>query len=393
MTPLNVFVLGAGASYVHGAPLTDEIVPLALTQLPDSDNPRLGVLRDFLERAFHFDTAAFPLVEEKPGDDPHWRNCPGLVDLLSVVDMALDRRENLVEGFNQDRLRELRQSLEFAIFKSLEWTLSWQNPTGRRSNATKRLVEMMHPQDSIIISFNYDVVADIALAKRADASFDFSRADVEVLSEPDELKIDYKVKFANLPGIPESDKRFELLKLHGSFNWVMSALTGNLYFGGLQKAVGTVMDYQASLSGQQKRAATRVGDMFGFFDQRSMTPDPDAEIAALEPVLITPTHLKDLRNHHLSLIWRAAEEALRRAQRITFIGYSLPGDDLHIKYLFKHALETRYLNEAPAIVVVDYHNQQREPEGSLVEANYRRFFGDIEFHPHGFDAYMDEIGG
>lgn len=392
MEPLNVFVLGAGASYVHGAPLTDEIVPLALTRLPDSGDTRLDTLREFLVRAFHFNPT-LALNEESPGTDPHWRNCPGLVDLLSIVDMALDRRENLVQGFDRDRLRELRQSLEFAIFKSLEWALSHGNPTGRRSNATKRLVGTLHPQESVIISFNYDVVVDIALAKRADEAFDFSRADVEVLGESERLDIDYKVSFANLPPDPGSAERFLLLKLHGSFNWVMSALTGNLYFGGLQKAVGAVMDYQASLGHQQQRAAERVGDMFGFFDQRSTTPDPEAEIAALEPVLITPTHLKDLRNHHLSLIWRAAEEALRRAHRITFIGYSLPGDDLHIKYLFKHALETRYLNEAPKIVVVDYHNQQREPQGSQVEANYRRFFGDIEFHSHGFDAYIDQLGG
>ena len=109
-------------------------------------------------------------------------------------------------------------------------------------------------------------------------------------------------------------------------------------------------------------------------------------------MLITPTHLKDLRNHHLSLLWRNAEEALRRARRITFIGYSLPGDDLHIKYLFKHALETTYLEDRPKIIVIDYHNDAREPQGSSVESNYRRFFGDIEFHAQGFDEYVNHVG-
>ena len=392
MQPQNVFVLGASASYVHGAPLTDEIVPLTLTRLPDSNDTRLDILREFLECAFHFDPS-LPLNASSPGNDPHWCNCPGLVDLLSVVDMAIDRRENLVKGFDQNRLRTLRQSLEFAIFRSLEWALSYQNPTGRRSNATKRLVARMQPQNSAIISFNYDVVVDIALAKRADTFFDFSRADVEVLGEGAQLDIDYAVDFTNLPPESTSTGRFQLLKLHGSFNWVMSALSGNLYFGGLQKSVGAIMDYQASLGHQQQLAAERVADIFGFFDQRSNMPDPEAEIAALEPVLITPTHLKDLRNYHLSTIWRIAEEALRRASRITFIGYSLPGDDLHIKYLFKRAIETRYMDEPPVIVVVDYHNQLREPEGSQVEANYRRFFGKIEFHPDGFDAYMDAFDG
>jgi len=390
MEPLDVFVLGAGASYVHGAPLTDEIVPLTLARMPDSNNPKLAILREFLQSAFHFDPT-MPLTAESPGNDPHWRNCPGLVDLLSVVDMALDRRENLVKEFDQNSLRELRQSLELAIFKCLEWTLSYRNPTGRRSSATKRLVATLHPQNSVIISFNYDVVIDIALARRTDPSFDFSRADVELLGQSGQLDIDYAVNFTNMPFVQPSDESFRLLKLHGSFNWVMSALSGNLYFGGLQKAVGPIMDYRGSLGDQQRHAAERVGDMFGFFDQRSIVPDPEAEIAALEPVLVTPTHLKDLRNYHLSVIWRAAEESLRRARRITFIGYSMPGDDLHIKYLFKRALETRYLNEPPEIVVVDRHNPQREPEGSQVEANYRRFFGHIEFHPDGFDDYINQL--
>ena len=51
MEPLNVYVLGAGASYVHGAPLTDEIVPLALTKLPESGDARLDPLREFLDQA------------------------------------------------------------------------------------------------------------------------------------------------------------------------------------------------------------------------------------------------------------------------------------------------------------------------------------------------------
>jgi len=387
--PQDIYVLGAGASYVHGAPLTDEIVPLALNRL-HGDDERLHPLREFLDRAFHFDPG-LPLTDDSPGNDPHWRNCPGLVDLLSVVDMALDRRENLVQGFDQDRLRAVRQSLEFAIFRSLEWALSSGNPTGRRSSATKRLIQTLDPQESVIISFNYDVIIDIALAKHADQYFDFDRADVEVLSEPEQLDIDYGLRFSNLPPDPVGIDRFKLLKLHGSFNWVMSALTGNLYYGGLQKSVGAVMSYQTSLGDQQRHAAERVSDLFGFFYQRADT-GTDAEIASLEPVLITPTHLKDLRNHHLSILWRNAEEALRRARRITFIGYSLPGDDLHIKYLFKHALETTYMDQRPEIVVVDFHNMNREPEGSSVEANYRRFFGDIEFHPDGFDAYVDHIG-
>jgi hypothetical protein len=56
----------------------------------------------------------------------------------------------------------------------------------------------MQPQNSAIISFNYDVVVDIALAKRADTFFDFRRANLEVLAEGTPLDIDYAVNFTNL---------------------------------------------------------------------------------------------------------------------------------------------------------------------------------------------------
>lgn len=391
MQPLDIYVLGAGASYVHGAPLTDEIVPLALTELPDSKDSRLQPLRHFLKQAFHFDPSR-RLTATSPGQDSHWCNCPGLVDLLSVVDMALDRRENLLQGFDQDGLRRVRQSIEFAIFKVLEWALSYRNPTRRRSDATKRLVRQLNPQESAIISFNYDVIIDIALSKHADAHFTFQRADVEMLSQSAVPNIDYGVTFANLPSGGENGARFKLLKLHGSFNWVASALTGNLYFGGLQKSVGAVMDYQRAMEKNQKLTARRVENLRMFFNRRAGASHSDAELASLEPILVTPTHLKDLRRYHLSHLWREAEEVLRRAKSITFIGYSLPGDDLHIKYLFKHALETRSLPKPPKITVVDYHKKTRNSPRSQVEANYRRFFGDIDFFSEGFDEFVKQQG-
>ena len=35
----DVYVLGAGASYVHGAPLTDQLLPYALSRAPHATGP------------------------------------------------------------------------------------------------------------------------------------------------------------------------------------------------------------------------------------------------------------------------------------------------------------------------------------------------------------------
>ena len=109
-----------------------------------------------------------------------------------------------------------------------------------------------------------------------------------------------------------------------------------------------------------------------------------------EPILITPTHHKNLRNVYIGMLWRRAEEVLREFKEITFIGYSLPGDDLHIKYLFKRALSTRK-SEGPPINVVDY---AADPEDSQVRRNYEGFFGkSIRYFHEGFESYVDrELG-
>jgi len=60
----------------------------------------------------------------------------------------------------------------------------------------------------------------------------------------------------------------------------------------------------------------------------------------LRPILITPTYRKDYRNPHLARIWYDAERALQRANRVIFVGYSLPDDDVEVIYLLKRGLGT-----------------------------------------------------
>jgi SIR2-like domain len=369
--PRDVYVLGAGASYVHGAPLTDGLLPYAFTRSPNRNDMRLSLLRDFLREVFHF-------TVPRNARGSAWQHVPSLVDVLSVVDVALDRKESLARGFDFERLRRVRSALEFAIFEALEDSLRWRSPGQRvrRSRATKELVERLSPEQAAVISFNYDVIIDIALAMRGRA-FDFKRADVETLSGGDHRTIDYGVEFANVEPVA-AGQRFQLLKLHGSFNWLRSRVTGNLYFGGMQKAVGILFRTPA-----QRQAA----QLSNLFRQKTIPGRVPEVIDDLEPVLVTPTHLKDLRNSHLARIWRRAEECLRGAERITFIGYSLPGDDLHVKYLFKRAMETRPPGTfPPTIVVVDKGN----PRTSQVRANYERFFGKhcVRYHGEGFDAWV-----
>jgi hypothetical protein len=125
-----VYVLGASASYVHGAPLTDELLPYAFTTSNNRRDARLNLLRDFLNDVFHF---AVPRTARDSG----WRRVPSLVDVLSVVDVALDRKENLASRFDFERLRRVRSALEFAIFDALEDSLRWRTPRQGRNGGER----------------------------------------------------------------------------------------------------------------------------------------------------------------------------------------------------------------------------------------------------------------
>lgn len=356
---LDVYLLGAGASYVHGAPLTNQILPYALTHFP-ANSGRLQTVRTFLRDVFAFD----------PGPGVGEESYPSLVDVLSIVDMALDRREDLARGYDSERLRQVRRALDYAIFKALEHSLGPATASERpRSDATHRLVTKMNRASSVIISLNYDVIIDVALTQRYNNqdAMPFDAADVERLSEVQQIGIDYGLDFANIVGRPVGDQPYRLLKLHGSFNWLWSRVTGNVYFGGFNKSIGRVLD---------------LNDYYEHDEPHFDEPAQD-----LEPILITPTHLKDLRNVHLGMLWRKAEEALRQARRVTFIGYSLPPDDLHIKFLLKRAFETRR-HQRPRLIVVDLAEGQNRTQ---TQENYERFFGsDVRYYRRGFERFVTD---
>lgn len=360
MKKLDVYVLGAGASYVHGAPLLDEILHQAFRIRGPEAKQRLRIVADFLKDVFH----CGPKVQGART----W--FPSLVDALSVVDMALDRKENLARRYDEPRLRQVRTGLEYAIFRVLEHSLS-DGARARRSQATRDLVRRLDPRQSVVLSFNYDVIVDIALATRHLKEFSFRRGDVRSLARGNLDAIDYGVDFANVNPPSPSTNAFRLFKLHGSFNWLHSRRTGNLYFGGMEKAVGQIV--------RRDPEGMRAGDLRGVYRGETARD--------LQPVMITPTHLKDLRNVHVAGVWRRAEEAVRAAGRITFIGYSLPGDDLHVKYLFKRAIETRN-GRPPHIVAVDL---ARGTKTTPVEESYQRFFGkNVEYYRKGFEQFVKE---
>jgi hypothetical protein len=104
--------------------------------------------------------------------------------------------------------------------------------------------------------------------------------------------------------------------------------------------------------------------------------------------MITPTQKKDYRNPHIARVWFKAEEILRSASAVTFVGYSMPPDDVEVVYLFKRGLE--HLS-AEKITVIEADSQHRAVDEHEVGQRYQSVFGPgIKWHTCGFSGWLDE---
>jgi len=349
----TVVFLGAGATKACGGPLTSEILPMIYAQAKSAPGGPNRLAR-FLEEQFH-------VLSRMPNEA-----FPGLPLLLSLLDTAIDRRQAFCNGLDAESASELRQMLEFGIYDLLEGKL-----VGAPTNNHWTLFDCLYPQfgpDPCIISTNYDLIADTALMFLSEAR------PAEQPGQDGRLP-DYcchiRAAFYN----SESAKFGQLLKLHGSLNWLYCSTCSRLEMG----------------ASEAKLYLKVLGRMVGPDLQKAFTTDGDPCATCgtrLRPLLVAPSHLKYYRNAHLSQVWYEAERVLREAKRVFFIGYSLPEDDVEVIYLLKRSLSGP---TAPQITVVEFdaQNPQVAVGDHSVGRRYRTLFGDaIDWHACGLDAWL-----
>lgn len=348
-----VIVLGAGATRACDGPLTREILPTAFAA---NRQGNLQILDKLLVETFGV-PATGPRTEA---------DYPPLPTLLSLLDTAIDRGHGLGANWPVETLREVRRQAEFAVFQSIAYAMrkkkSWDILC--HEDLLQNVIDNTGAWPTVI-SFNYDL-----------------RIDYAMMAINGDLLPDYGCAISTA-GYKESQKTGKLLKLHGSMHWLYCPTCDRLELG---------VDRELRLRKiglSQLRHLSAAKDFVPSLEGRTLgCPDCNSGLRA---VMITPTSLKDYRNPHIARLWFEAERALREADRIVFIGYSMPWDDIDVIYMLKRGILGR--ERAPRITVVE---RAASPTTPITEheagQRYRALFGrNIDWQPMGFVDWVKRL--
>lgn len=179
-----------------------------------------------------------------------------------------------------------------------------------------------------VITFNYDLCLDHMLHAMGNS-------------------IDY--------GFEGWDGDFQLLKLHGSMNWLKDANLGlvlvpieHILLHGMRKVSEAGRHYKLDIF----NAASKFG-----LGKDSV------------PFIVPPTFSKGSRYAEIGQVWAKAASTLAEAEHIRFIGYSLPASDYFFNALF--SIGTISSTRIKSIVAIDVD------KSGATERRYQTLFGPL----------------
>jgi hypothetical protein len=151
----------------------------------------------------------------------------------------------------------------------------------------------------------------------------------------------------------------KIQKLHGSLNWAYCSSCGRLFV---------------------KKYASSAPMIF----ENKKNYCTTCRSSKLRRLIIMPTFLKDLNSPPLKMVWHNALLDLQQANRIVFIGYSLPLADYEFRYILTKALagsrgdkNIRVLLYPPHQYLKGETNKKKETlsyEKGLARERYKAFF-------------------
>ncbi len=357
----TVYFLGAGASKDAGVPLTDMLLRKMAARIRNLKKgkrklkPATKQLNEFVIR-FGF------LNNTSSSRAP-------IVDAISFLDMSIRDNRALDKAFTVDVLRSIRTELIVQLSEVIhgpkqagqlvKMTKDSEEQPGAKGRRIARhfrqFARSLRPrnrakrgrlgQGDAIITTNYDTNVDVALYElvyweESTGEEDYSQIwDVYLGSE-------FRDPYSDKDAMTDPSQVVDLLKLHGSLNWLYCPRCSRIYIA----AFGSSVRYLDSRNRYEKTC--------------------DCDYYSLEPVLVAPSTFQEITNPHLQAIWLNAYHVLENADTWIFVGYSLPPEDLAIRSLLYRAADGRKgkNRKAPEIIVVN-------PAKAEVKARYTGLLG------------------
>ena len=353
MAEKKVLVFGAGLSYPANIPVQSGLLREIYEYHPDSYTEA---------EIFNKKTAVDGFIKSIFNSD--WD--VALEDVFTILDKCITTKERF-KHFDWHDLDEIRNALVFLILFIINKHLN-EIPSNKK-NAYVKLAEyiievrrkLRKKDDPIaIISCNWDTLLE-----------NFIESHLKQLKLKD-TRVDYctytksldKKDIAHINIKTEGYFNVKIIKLHGSMNWLYCSNCGRLYVG--QTAIG--------LETRKCR-----------YCEESLPNDYYGREPFLEPLIITPTLLKELTNLHIQNVWQNAFINLQETSSVTFIGYSLPYADFE----FKHVLKKGIGRETAIEVVLSNSADSKEAAN-----RYTSFFGkqNINFYFDGWEKWLSSQG-
>lgn len=352
-----VFILGAGASRQCGGPLMNDFLDTA------SDLLRSGQVA---EKSEHFERVFSAIGGLQAVHSKAQLDLNNLESVFTVLELGKILEK--VPGIPNEEIPKVIASLKEMIVRTLEITIKYPNnygifhapePYASFASLIKFLTREASPKRTTsIITFNYDIAADVALHNES-------------------LGPQY-----NLDPNVFSASHVPLLKLHGSLNWALEKETKTIMPLNLNKYF---QHYRLNSIGESQMARLPIGtqlvEYFSKFESKQVES---------EPLIVPPSWNKADYHLALSRVWNSAANHLSEAEYIYIMGYSLPETDS----FFRHLYALGSVGNSPLRQVCVYN-----PDASgETNHRFRSLLGPgalarYEYHTQTFDKSLHHIKG
>jgi len=364
-TKKTVFILGAGFSVEAGAPIQARLLTKAIELHKDNpcnyDQDRFSIFESFLIDQLGYAESKLADVE--------------LEDIFTPLDRCLAESSQF-RGIGLDQIMEVREAVFHVVGRTIQLALNDDEESTRyinkfaayltKKSAIRQEQNYRNSDPVSVISTNWDTLLDNSIyqhitQKKHNAVVDYC-CYISSRGEHDE-----SIK-PGLEKLGQGGFNVKLLKLHGSLNWLQCPRCMRLY---------ATFQTEGSVIAQISEESCRHCD-------KNFPKEKGKHLLASN--LIMPTYIKDLSNPQYKVIWQNAGIEVSEADKLVFIGYSLPSADFEMRQLL-----SRMTREKAQIEIVDFCNDTNRQQA--IESHWRKFFGKrmLSFNFDGARAYLDAL--